>query len=82
MAFDKNLNLSPLYSIHESDSLFIWSDRTVKEPEAKGGCLKSHQLNAVAYLWELVYELLLSSHDDVSESPGFESLGLRVNKLK
>ena len=63
--------------------MFIWSDRTIKEVEAKGGCLKSHQLNVEAYLWELVYELLLSGHDDVSESPGFESLGLRVkNKIE
>ena len=43
----------------------------MKKLEEKGGCLHDHQLMAVAYLWELVYKLLLSSSDDMSESPGF-----------
>ena len=69
--------------------MFVWSDRTINEPEryAKdrgGGAagLEKVQLDAVAYLWELCYDLLLSERCNVSKSPGLESLGLRVNKLK
>ena len=80
MAFDRASDLSPLCSKNKIDSLFVWSDRTMKELKAKGGCLRDHQLVAVAYLWELVYELLLSSSNDVSESPGFESFGLLLIK--
>ena len=46
----------------------------------KGGDLKKLQSDAIAYLWEISYDLLLPKHDNVSTSPGFESLGLRVNK--
>ncbi len=62
------------------NSLFVWSDRTINELKQKGGNLQNLQLDAVAYLWELVYDLLLATADNVSQSPGFESLGLRVNK--
>ena len=40
--------------------------------------LKLKQLRAVGYMLELGFELMLSPDDDVSESPGFESFGLRV----
>ncbi len=45
----------------------------------RGGDLKKLQLDAVAYLWELCYDLLLAKGENVSKSPGFEMLGLRVN---
>jgi len=45
----------------------------------KRGDLRKLQLDAVAYLWELVYDLLLAKSENMSTSPGFESLGLRVN---
>lgn len=48
------------------------------ELKKKKGDLKRHQLDAVAYLWELCYDLLLASNDNVSESPGFEAFGLRL----
>ena len=42
--------------------------------------LQKVQLDAVAYLKELIYDLLLPSRPmNVSNSKGFESLGLRVN---
>ena len=41
------------------------------------------QLHAVAfYLWEICYDLALVKHSNILESPGYESLGLRVNKKK
>ena len=36
------------------------------------------KLNAIAYLVESGYDLLLSSHCNVSESPGFESFFVSV----
>ena len=39
--------------------------------------LKLKQLHAVGFMLELGFELMLSPDDDVSESPGFESFGLR-----
>merc|ERR1711862_776728 len=89
MAYDKSKSIAPLCSRGERDSLFVWSDRTINELEryAKdrgGGAigLKKVQLDAVAYLCELCYDLMLSERRNVSKSPGFESLGLRVNRLK
>ena len=81
MAFDKKSNVELLCSIGQKDSLFVWSDQTMQELRKRGGDLQKLQLEAVAYLWELVYDLLLASSDNVSLSPGFESLGLRLNRL-
>ena len=79
MAFDRKLDLTPLHSANKADSLFVWSSGTMNELKARGGCLNKLQLVAVAYLWEFVYGLLLASCDDVSQEPGFEALGLRMN---
>ena len=54
----------------------------MKELKAKGGEVRKYQLDAVAYLWELCYDLLLDKSHNVSVSPGFESLGLRVNMAR
>lgn len=83
MAFDKKGEVGPLCSIGEEDSLFVWSDRVIEElkkrAEKNGVSLQRMQLTAVAYLWEMYYELMLARSENVSESPGAESLGLRVN---
>ena len=81
MAFDRKADLTPLCSVGKKDSVFIWSERTLRELGARGGCQRNAQLVAVAYLWELVYKLLLAAAHDVSEEPGFESMGLRVNNV-
>jgi len=54
----------------------------IGELKKKDGDLKKLQLDAIAYLWEISHDLLLPKHDNVSTSPGFESLGLRVNNHK
>jgi hypothetical protein len=84
MAFDpKDVNgVSNLCSNGEIDSLFVWSNEVMEELEAKGGVLRKVQLDALAYLWELCYDLLLAEGHNVSVSPGFESLGLRVNRAR
>ena len=79
MAYDKKMDTTPLRSRDATGSLFVWSDEVISELTKKGGDLKKFQLDAVAYLWEICYDLLLAKTDNVSMSPGFESLGLRVN---
>ena len=81
MAFDRTNDVEALCSVNKEDSLLVWSERTIKELEAKGESLTKVQLVAIAYLWEFVYDLLLASGDNVSKEPGFESLGLRWNVL-
>ena len=55
---------------------------SINELEQKGGRRKTHKLNAVAYMWEICYNLLLAKGENVSVSPGYENLGLRVNQKK
>ena len=54
----------------------------MSELRKRGGDLKRLQLDAVSYLWELCYDIALARSNNVSVSPGFESLGLRVNHKK
>ena len=82
MAYDKKESVTSLVSQGEGESLFIWSKETINELKGKGGELKKLQLDAVAYLWEICYDLLLAKAENVSTSPGFESLGLRVNRKR
>ena len=83
MAFDKKGEVGPLCSIGKEDSLFVWSDRVIaelkKRADQNGVSLQRMQLTAVAYLWEIYYDLMLAKSENVSDSPGAESLGLRVN---
>ena len=51
-----------------------------EELTKKDGEMKRKQLNAIAYLWELCYDLLLATGENISVSPGFEAFGLRVNR--
>ena len=80
MAFDKKQDVRPLYSYGSDDSLFVWSKQNIAELAKKDGDMKRKQLNAIAYLWELCYDLLLATGENVSVSPGFEAFGLRVNR--
>ena len=52
------------------------------ELKKRGGDMKTVQLDAVAYLWELCYDLLLANGENVSVSPGFEVFGLRQNRIR
>ena len=61
-------------------SLFVWGKQNIAELSKKDGDMKRKQLNAIAYLWELCYDLLLATDENVSVSPGFEAFGLRVNR--
>ena len=81
MAFDKKQCVTSLCSNGNDNSLFVWSKQTIAElNKKKDGIMQRMQLNVVAYLWELCYDLLLASGENVSASPGFEAFGLRVNK--
>ena len=40
--------------------------------------LQEKQLHMVGYLFELCYDLMLSPNDNVSQSPGFETCGLKT----
>ena len=82
MGFDRTDDLSAFCPKEADDTVFVWSKDTIKELNKRSGPLKEKQLDMVAYLWELVYDLLLDSRHNVSDSPGFESFGLRVNDKK
>lgn len=82
MAFDPTDDVSNLCSSGESGSLFVWNEEVMKELKGKGGDLNKVQLDAVSYLWEICYDLLLAKSHNVSVSPGYESLGMRVNRGK
>ena len=77
MAFDRNENVEPLCSSNEDNSLFVWDK--LEERVEKDVDWKNKQLDAIAYLWELCYNLALAKSDNVSQSPGFESFGLKIN---
>ena len=54
---------------------FVWPDAFCKSlKDHKWGDLtfRNKQLQMLSFLWELFYELTLSSAANVSESPGFE----------
>ena len=80
MGFDREEDVSPLCLVDSDKSLFAWSKKTLKELRKKDGDQSNQQLIAISYLWELCDSLLMARDDNVSRSPGFESLGLRVNK--
>ena len=47
----------------------------IAELNKKNDNMERMQLNAIAYLWELCYDLLLAPGGGVSVSPGFEAFG-------
>ena len=79
MAFDKTEDVQSICSVEIDNSLFVWSKECLDILKQRDGNLKDSQLLAISYLWELCYDLLLAKHDNVSASPGFEALGLRIN---
>ena len=79
MAFNRQGDVSPLCSEGAASSLFVWSTQSIEQLKRREGTLKDGQLMAVSYLWEICDDLLLAKHQNVSRSPGFEALGLRVN---
>ncbi len=86
MAFDPSADVSNLCLCSngngEISSLFVWSKEVMRDLSAKAGDLQKIQLDTKSYLWELRYDLLLAECHNVSVSPGFESLGLRVNRTR
>ena len=79
MSFDKMKDVTSICSDGTDDSLFVWTKECLDILKQRDGKLKDNQLLAISYLWELCYDLLLAKHDNVSASPGFEALGLRIN---
>ena len=79
MDFDRGEDVSPLCLIDSGKSLFAWSNKTVEELRKRDEDQRNKQLVAILHLWELCDKLLMAGEDNVSGSPGFESLGLRVN---
>ena len=82
MGFDKKVDVDTLCEDNREASLFVWNNETMEELKRRGGSLKKLQLDAIAYLWEMFYDLALADEtDNVSVSPGFESFGLRGNNM-
>ena len=82
MSFDIREDITPLCSDVDDGGLFVWSEECISELKKRSGALKTLQLDAISYLWEICYDILIAKGDNVSGSPGFESLGLRVNTKK
>ena len=69
------------------DEMFDWKQGVLEEIRKRSSssspALKDKKLQMVLFLFELVYDLMLSSAGNISksisESPGFESAGLRAN---
>jgi len=78
LAFDKNQDVPSLCSNGDDDSLFVWSKQTITELNNKDGNTQRMQLNVVACLWELCYDLLPATGENVSAGPDFEAFGLRL----
>ena len=57
--------------------IFNWSDEALerlgKINFSGDGSLRAKQLHATGYLFELFYDLLIASADNISRSPGFET---------
>eukprot|EP00584_Thalassiosira_punctigera_P016300 CAMPEP_0172573614 /NCGR_PEP_ID=MMETSP1067-20121228/136282_1 /TAXON_ID=265564 ORGANISM="Thalassiosira punctigera, Strain Tpunct2005C2" /NCGR_SAMPLE_ID=MMETSP1067 /ASSEMBLY_ACC=CAM_ASM_000444 /LENGTH=273 /DNA_ID=CAMNT_0013366221 /DNA_START=628 /DNA_END=1451 /DNA_ORIENTATION=- len=79
---ERDSSLRSLCTHGASDSLYVWSEEKMNELKRRGGNLQRLQLDAVSYLWEICHDLLLEKNSNVSISPGFESLGLRLNEKR
>ena len=79
MAFDRTEDVTPLCSEGVENSLFVWSKGYIDITKQRDCSLQESQLLAISYLWEICDDLLLAKKDNVSGSPGFKALGLRVN---
>jgi hypothetical protein len=81
MSFDAK-NVRPICAVDEQDSLFVWRKAFIDFLKEKAGrretTVERMQLSAVSYLWEICYDLMLAHSENMSDSPGFEGLGLRM----
>ena len=82
MAYNKKGDAKPMCSNGLTDSLFVTIKGTINKLKKRSEHLQKLQLGAVAYLLVIYYDLVLAKRYNVSMSPGFKSLGLRVNALK
>ena len=61
----------------KDNGIFVWSDATmamIEKWDCKGASLEDKQLHMVVYAAELFYDLMIAKADNVSRSPGFESI--------
>ncbi len=83
MAFDPK-NVKAICAVDNEDSLFVWRSDFIEylteKARKRETTLERMQLSAVAYLLEICYDLMLAHSENISDSPGFESLGLRMKK--
>jgi hypothetical protein len=86
LGFSRKQNIEALHRT-DGSGIFVWSKEMLeligKVNFANANDLKAKQLHMVGYLCELVYDLVLTPDDNVSQSPGFETpLGIfgRVEK--
>ena len=79
LAFDRTGDVSPLCSDGAENRLFVWSKYSTEIMKQRDVSLQESQLLEISYLWEICDDILLAKHDNVSASPGFELLGLRIN---
>ena len=82
MAFDSKGGVFTIYSGGSNDSVLVWSKESITGLKKRNGKLQTLQLEAIAYLWEIFRDLLLAKGENISISPGYELLGLRVNRKK
>ena len=75
IAYDKGGDTEALRPVGAANSLYVWRKEVTDDELNKKGDLSKLPLDAVSYLWEQGYDLLLAKSDNVSISPGFEALG-------
>ena len=73
---DRDSNTASIVSVIEDDCIFAWSKDMLEKVDKLqlSTCteLKDKQLVMIGFLFELGYDLMINSDDNVSESPGFE----------
>ena len=79
MVFDRAEYVSPLCSDGTENSLVVWTNTCTDILKQREGTFGDTQLLAIAYLWEICDGLLMAKFDNVSSSPGFVALGLRID---
>ena len=61
--------------VKETDGVFVWSERTLKTLKATkmgGATMKTKKVVLIAYLFEIYYDLLIATKNNVSRSFGLE----------
>ena len=74
--FDRDSDTASIVSVIEDNGIFAWSKDMLEKVDKLqlSACteLKDKQLVMIGFLFELGYDLIINSDDNVSESPGFE----------